>query len=221
MITQSMSIIQVEPALLFDSNIYLVVGSERTALIDTGTGFAVNSTIDSIKKGLAGRKLDLIILTHRHYDHVGGLRAIIKEFSPELYAGPEDAAPLREGDSESTLGTKFGGSIDAMDVIDFREGDKLDLGGHVLTPIYTPGHTIGSICVLDEVTKALFSGDTVFVDGVGNTMHPTGSDKMLIESLKKLSTLQFDGLYPGHGPVVQKDGTRFVVKGLAQMGVKI
>lgn len=214
-----MSITQVEPALLFDSNMYLLVGSERTALIDTGTGFAVDATIDSLKKHLGGRKLDIVILTHRHYDHVGGLRGIIREFSPVLYAGPEDAAPLREGDSESTLGTKFGGSIDPMEVIDFCEGDRIDLGGHVLRSIYTPGHTIGSICVLDEVTGSLFSGDTVFVDGVGNTTHPTGSEKMLIESLKKINDMQFNGLFPGHGPFVTKDGHRFVEKGLRLMGV--
>ena len=214
-----MSIVQIEPALLFDSNMYLITGSDMTALIDTGTGFAVDSTISSIKKGLGGRKLDIVILTHRHYDHVGGLRAIIKEFSPKLYAGPDDAAPLREGDSESTLGTKFGGSIDPMDITDFCEGDALDIGGHVLTPIYTPGHTIGSICVLDKVSGSLFSGDTVFIDGVGNTMHPTGSEKMLIDSLKKLDNIQFEGLYPGHGPAVSKDGHRFVTKGLKMMGV--
>ena len=213
-----MSIIQIEPALLFDSNMYLIVGSESTALIDTGTGFMVDATIKNLRKLLAGRPLDIIILTHRHYDHVGGLRGLIKEFSPKLYAGPEDAAPLREGDSESTLGTKFGGSIDPMGVIDFCEGDRLDLGGHVLTPIYTPGHTIGSICVLDEVTGSLFSGDTVFVDGVGNTTHPTGSERMLIESLKKLKDVQFDGLYPGHGPFVPNGGQRYVDKGLKMMG---
>ena len=213
-----MSIVQIEPALLFDSNMFLIMGSERTALIDTGTGFAVDATIRSLKKELAGRKLDIVILTHRHYDHVGGLKGIMKEFSPQLYAGPDDAEPLRRGDSESTLGTKFGGSIDVMDVIDLREGDKLDLGGHVLSPIYTPGHTIGSICVLDEVSGSLFSGDTVFVDGVGNTTHPTGSEKMLIDSLIKLKGIEFDGLYPGHGPVVTKDGHRFVDKGLEMMG---
>ena len=213
-----MSIRQIEPALLFDSNMYLISGAERTALIDTGTGFMVDATIKSLKELLAGRKLDMIILTHRHYDHVGGLRGLIKEFSPKLFAGPDDAEPLREGDSDSTLGTKFGGSIDPMDVIDFREGDRIDLGGHVLTPLYTPGHTIGSICVLDEVTGSLFSGDTVFVDGVGNTTHPTGSERMLIESLKKLKDVQFDGLYPGHGPFVPNGGQRYVDKGLKMMG---
>lgn len=213
-----MSIRQIEPALLFDSNMYLIVGSDSTALIDTGTGFMVDATIKSLKELLGGRKLDMIILTHRHYDHVGGLRGIIKEFSPKLYAGPDDAKPLREGDSESTLGTKFGGSIDPMDVTDFCEGDRIDLGGHVLTAIYTPGHTIGSICVLDEVTGSLFSGDTVFVDGVGNTMHPTGSEKMLIESLRKLSDVKFSGLYPGHGPIVTSGGQEYVAKGLKMMG---
>ena len=213
-----MSIRQIEPALLFDSNMYLIVGSDRTALIDTGTGFMVDATIKSLKELLGGRNLDIIILTHRHYDHVGGLRGLIKEFSPKLYAGPDDAVPLRDGDSESTLGTKFGGSIDPMDVTDFCEGDRIDLGGHVLTPIYTPGHTIGSICVLDEVTGSLFSGDTVFVDGVGNTMHPTGSEKMLIDSLKKLSEVQFSGLYPGHGPIVTSGGQEYVAKGLKMMG---
>ena len=213
-----MSIRQIEPALLFDSNMYLIVGSGLTALIDTGTGFMVDATVKSLKELLGGRKLDIVILTHRHYDHVGGLRGIIKEFSPKLYAGPDDAKPLREGDSDSTLGTKFGGSIDPMDVIDFCEGDKIDLGGHVLTAIYTPGHTIGSICVLDEVTGSLFSGDTVFVDGVGNTMHPTGSEKMLIDSLKKLSEIQFSGLYPGHGPIVTSGGQEYVAKGLKMMG---
>ena len=213
-----MSIVQIEPALLFDSNMYLISGAERTALIDTGTGFMVDATIKSLKELLDGRKLDIVILTHRHYDHVGGLRGLIKEFSPKLYAGPDDAKPLREGDSESTLGTKFGGSIDPMDVTDFCEGDKIDLGGHVLTAIYTPGHTIGSISVLDEVTGSLFSGDTVFVDGVGNTIHPTGSEKMLIDSLKKLSEIQFSGLYPGHGPIVTSGGQEFVAKGLKMMG---
>lgn len=212
-----MTIRQIDSALLFDSNMYLITGINATALIDTGTGFAVKSTIDSLKTNLNGRSLDYVIVTHRHYDHVGGLGAIIKEFSPKVYAGHDDAEPLRAGDSDSTLGTKFGGHIDPMDVIDFSEGDIIDLGGHRLTPIDTPGHTIGSISILDEETGALFSGDTVFVDGVGNTIHPTGSTEMLIRSLKKLDNIEFNGLYPGHGPCLSKGGKEYIKKGLSLM----
>jgi len=53
---------------------------------------------------------------------------------------------------------------------------------------------------------------------VGNTMHPTGSEKMLIDSLKKLSEIQFSGLYPGHGPIVTSGGQEYVAKGLKMMG---
>lgn len=217
-----MSIVQLDSALLYDSNIYLVKGSQRTALIDTGTGFAAQAVISNIRDALEGRKLDIVILTHRHYDHVGGLASVIDEFSPEgIYAGPLDAEPLRKGDSESTLGTKFGGSIRPTDVRDFNEGDRLALGGHTLMAISTPGHTIGSVCIIDEDTGALFSGDTLFVGGVGNTTHPTGSEEMLTASLRKLADIRFDGLYPGHGPALKKGGQEQVAKGLALMGVNI
>lgn len=215
-----MSIVQIQPALLFDSNIYLVLGSEKTAMIDTGTGFAVDQTIESVRNVLNGRPLDYVFVTHCHYDHVGGLGAIIQEFSPKkVFAGKKDAVPLREGNSEPTLGSRFGGAIRPMDITDFDEGDKIDLGKHILVAIDTPGHTAGSISIIDEVTKVLFSGDTVFVDGVGNTTFPTGSTVMMIESLKKLERIGFNGFYPGHGPVVNTGGLEFVKKGLRSMGV--
>jgi len=205
-----MTIQQLEQALLFDSNMYLVIGSERIALIDTGTGFKVSDTIASIKESIKGRPLDIIILTHRHYDHVGGLGAIVKEFGSKVYAAAPDAVPIREGDSESTLGTTFGGHMEPADVMDFNEGDEIDLGGHVLTPYLTPGHTIGSMVILDKTTGSLFSGDTFFVDGVGNYTHPTASAEMLMESLIKLRSVDFDALYPGHGPTVRSGGKMYL-----------
>ena len=214
-----MSIQQIEPASLFDSNIYMIMGSDLTVLIDTGTGFGIDAMIPSIRKHLGGRHLDAVILTHRHFDHVGGLGRIIAEFSPDhVFAGPADAVPLREGDSESTLGTKFGGSIASTSITDYREGDIIDLGGHTLRCIETPGHTIGSICIYDESSHALFSGDTVFFDGVGNTIHPTGSQEMLIRSLRRLQDLEINGFYPGHGPALSKGGNEFVKRGLALLG---
>ena len=214
-----MTILQLEPALLFDSNIFLILGDEKTALIDTGTGFQLDSTIKSIDKGLNGRSLDYVILTHRHYDHVGGLSGILSKYCSEAMAGELDAIPLREGDSQSTMGVSFGGSIPKMDVKSVKDGDVIDLGGHVLRIIETPGHTAGSICIFDESTSTLFSGDLFFFDGVGRTDLPTGSSDDLIKSLIKLKSLNFTGLSSGHGPVVSNNGPVYLQNSLRMMGV--
>jgi len=215
-----MAIEQVEMVQLFDSNMYLITG-ERTALIDSGLGFQADDTREILKRMLNGRKLDILILTHRHYDHVGGANAIIREFGPKVYAGKDDAVPLREGDRASTLGVQFGGALDRMDVNDLNEGDIIDIGGHRLRTIMTPGHTIGSISLYDELTGALFTGDTVFIGGVGKWTHPTGSLDMLIGSLKKLNSLKINGFYPGHGPYLEKGGNEHVVSAMRMTGVSI
>ncbi|MFA6804304.1 MAG: MBL fold metallo-hydrolase [Candidatus Methanomethylophilaceae archaeon] len=214
-----MTVVQLESALLYDANMYVVIGSEKTALIDTGTGFQADASIASLKKVLDGRPLDYVFITHRHYDHVGGLGRIIKEFSPVVFAGEADAVPLRQGDSESTMGTKFGGKIEPMDVTGLKDGEKFQMGGHNLIVIDTPGHTAGSISLYDEITGALFTGDTVFVDGVGRTDTPTGSSAQLIDSLKKLRKVDCKGFYPGHGPALEKDGNEQIERGLRTMGV--
>jgi glyoxylase-like metal-dependent hydrolase (beta-lactamase superfamily II) len=214
-----MSIEQVELAQLFDSNIYLISG-ERTVLIDAGAGFQIDETISFIKGMLNSRKLDILILTHRHYDHVGGANAIIKEFSPKVYIGKNDSEPLRKGDRASTLGAQFGGALEPMDVNDLNDGDVIDIGEHKLRVIETPGHTVGSICIFDEVTGALFTGDTVFVGGIGRYDLPTASADQLIDSLKRLSNLNVNGFYPGHGPCIQAGGNEHIINGLRMMGVR-
>jgi len=215
-----MAIEQVEIANLFDSNIYLISG-DRTILIDTGTGFQSDEIISSLKKMLNGRSLDILILTHRHYDHVGGAGNIIKEFRPKVYAGRMDAQPLRDGDVSSTLGDKFGGNLDNMDVTDLNDGDVIDIGGHRLRVIDTPGHTIGSISLYDEATGSMFTGDTVFVGGIGRYDLPTASVDELIRSLRKLSTMDINGFYPGHGPYVPEGGNEHIINGLRMLGVRI
>lgn len=209
-----------KPALLFDSNIFMLIGSEKTALIDTGTGFESRMNITEMKSVLGSRALDYIIITHRHYDHVGGLSSVQDAFPSALIcAGETDAEPLRAGDSESTLGTKFGGCIRPTDVRGLSDGEIIDLGGHRLRIIETPGHTSGSISILDESTSSLFSGDCFFVDGVGRTDLPTASTDQMRLSLYKLNDIEFTALYPGHGPSVKNDAKRFLEKAINILGV--
>ncbi|MDD4245507.1 MAG: MBL fold metallo-hydrolase [Candidatus Methanomethylophilaceae archaeon] len=214
-----MTVTQVDLSSLYDSNIYFVDGGRKTLLVDTGTGFSPEPSIDSVRKLLNGRKLDYLVLTHRHFDHVGGMARIIKEFSPgRVMAGERDAGPLREGDSEATMGTAFGGRIERTAVEGLKEGDVIDLGGRILKVIETPGHTVGSICLYDEEGKALFTGDLFFMNGVGNTTDPTGDVEALRASLRKLAGYDIAGLYPGHGPYLIRDGYQQLRGAMRMMG---
>ena len=209
-----MSIHYIRPAFFMDANSYLVVGTERTLLIDTGTGMKLNQLIDQMNKILNGRKLDHIVATHRHHDHAGGVGRLVSLFGSEAYMSEIDGIPIREGDSVSTLAAPFGLKIEPVDVRTLKEGDRFDLGGHVLRIIETPGHTIGSICLYDETSGALFAGDTVSLDGVKRLDTPTASHIQLTESLERLSRLDINGIYPGHGMPAEKGRSSKILKSL-------
>jgi len=212
-----MVIHHINPGTNFDSNIFLIIGT-RTALIDAGTGKESKRNIAKIKDHLNGRELDMIILTHFHFDHIGGLKDLQKEFDAEVLAGAGDAPFIANGDPEYTLsGWYSDGPAYSTEVTELMEGDVIDMGEHRLRVVNTPGHTSGSICLYDEVTLSLFSGDTLFARGIGRTDLPSGSTGELIRSLKKLSEIDIKMLYPGHMNTVS-DGKGAVRYGLMMTG---
>ena len=189
----------IEPFMEADSNMYLLTG-DKNILIDTGTGLSHGRLIDAVQSALGpGRKLDMILLTHCHFDHIGGAPYLVSAFGCTVHAGYADAEAVRSGDSTFTLSHYFGIDIPPIQVRDLREGDIIDNGEHRLRVIETPGHTMGGVCYYDEVSSSLFSGDTVFADGYGRTDFNGGSLDCLIKSIRKLSTMRIEGLYPGHG----------------------
>ncbi|MCL2148183.1 MAG: MBL fold metallo-hydrolase [Methanomassiliicoccaceae archaeon] len=200
------------------SNMYLVAGS-RTALIDAGVRYESAENIARLRAALKGRGLDMVILTHFHADHTGGLSDIVVEFGAEALAGAGDAPYIEAGDPLYTLSYMFGGT-DPVEVTGLTDGDLIDLGEHRLRVVDTPGHTSGGICLYDEATRSLFSGDTVFGQGVGRTDFPSGSAEELVRSLRRLSGMDIGTLYPGHMGVAA-DGNRAVRAGLAMMGVSV
>lgn len=187
----------IQSSIPYDSNIYLVV-SDRTMLVDSGTG-EDRSVVDRIKSVLAGRNLDMIVATHCHYDHIGGMGSIAEEFGCEIYAESSDARHMRDADSCFILSDMFDGSIQPMRVNDLKDGQTIDLGGLSFEVIWTPGHTEGSICLYDRSSQMLISGDTLFQTGFGRTDFPGGSTSSMRSSLIRLSNIDIRELYPGHG----------------------
>ena len=193
-----MYIRRIDSGIPFDSSIYLVVG-ERTMLVDAGSGLGHRNVADAIRSILGERSLDMVVATHCHYDHVGGLAAIVEEFGCVAYAGELDAPSIRDADDRYTLASAFDGVVRPVDVGDLKDGDVLDLGDSRFRVISTPGHTRGSICLYDEASGALISGDTLFETGVGRTDFAGGSMTDLRRSLAVLSNIDIRELYPGHG----------------------
>lgn len=128
-----------------------------------------------------------IILTHGHPDHGGAVRDLRNQLGLKVMIHPADKfmlAPVGIPEADRHL----------------TPGEFLPLGRSKFLVIHTPGHSPGSICLQTE--RILFSGDTLFKDGVGRTDLPGGSWAQLQESLtNKLFILSPETkVYPGHGP---------------------
>lgn len=203
----------------FDSNIYLII-DEVIALIDTGTGMNFETVKRNLSKfNLTANDVELIINTHCHYDHVGGDRDFIEASGCEVAIHELEAELLRKGDCVITLVGVFGKRLKPIEVArELHDGDRVKLGELTLEVLHTPGHTQGSISLYDPERKILFSGDTLFCDGVGRTDLPTSDGKALANSLRRFAKLEVERLYPGHGPFAEKGARRHVLEALELVG---
>lgn len=213
-----MSVHRIPSGVPYDSNIYLV-DSDRTMLVDTGTGLGHDAVVSGIRRILGDRQLDMIVLTHCHYDHVGGLAALMDEFGCPAYAGEHDAGYIRDADCDHILADMFGGFVGCVDVSPLTDGQVIDLGGVRYRVIWTPGHTEGGICLYDSESKALFSGDTLFDMGVGRTDFPGGSMTALRRSVELLSNIDIREMYPGHGNMCENYGPAMMARIMTLVGV--
>ena len=175
------------------TNTYIVhdMGAESCAVIDPG--YRPDVILAQVKK--LGLKVDAILLTHGHFDHVGAVEKIVEETGCKLW--------MREADWSQDLSpaTAFFyplANCDFTEVQFCEEGQEISAGGLTFHVMETPGHTWGSVCYICE--DAMFSGDTLFARGCGRTDLPGGNWDTIEASLKRLASLEENyTIYPGHG----------------------
>src|SRR5271157_4612439 len=196
------------------TNCYIFSSTKKECIIiDPGGSEAeIASRVDVLNMVPVG-----IALTHGHVDHLAALGKLRDSYAARGYklpiaVNPSDRRFLGTGGRETHrenlefLGLDelsfFGVDADELPKADVRlkEGDRVF--NMDLTVLETPGHTPGSVCFYAEKEGILFSGDTLFFDGVGRTDLPGGSEKKLKESIqRKIAVLPPETrVFPGHGP---------------------
>lgn len=144
-------------------------------LVDAGADPAVLPFIESAPTGIGKNKIDLVVLTHRHYDHTTMLPALRQRYAPTV------------------LG--WGPATDGIDRA-VADGEEIRFGDETFRVVHTPGHTDDSICLYGTESHHLFVGDTpVVINSCDGTYEPR-----YVAALRRLAALPVEAIHFGHGP---------------------
>ncbi len=188
-----MQIITISPR-GFGANTYVLTQDKKTAVVIDPSQPRVQEELE--KRGLVAK---YVLLTHCHFDHVGGVSALQNAGAKVLCSEKEKPLVGTRADLFEAFGApRSPYTIDET----LKDNETRALCGIQIQTLYTPGHTVGSVCYLvhgERGEKYLFTGDTLFSDSIGRTDFPTGDISALRVSLRRLSALQGDmPVYAGH-----------------------
>jgi len=151
-----------------------------------------------------GVKVEQLVLTHGHLDHVGGTQPLADMLGGVAVVGPhqDDDFWLQGLEGQSKM---FGFPLTKAFTPSqwLQEGDTITFGQQVLDVVHTPGHTPGHVVLFSNEARLAFVGDVLFNGSIGRTDFPQGDFNTLINSIKtKLWPMGNDVTFvPGHGPI--------------------
>lgn len=187
----------------FGANTYVLTQDNQTAIVIDPSQPRVESEL--IKLGLTPK---YVLLTHCHFDHVGGVFALQAQGAKVLCLTQEKPLFGTEADLFEAFGApRFPLRIDET----LTDGQTKTLCDIKITALHTAGHTKGSACYLieDGTEKHLFTGDTLFAGSIGRTDFPTGDLSAMRKSLQMLlGTFTDLPVYSGHGDETTLDTER-------------
>ncbi len=175
-------------------NTYLILNGEKGLIIDPAS-----SDKDFLDK-IPEIGIEYIVNTHGHFDHIAGNLLIKERFNSKIIVHKEDSSMLTHPELNFSI---FSGEkiiSPPPDIILDEKKLKLTLCDIEWFILNTPGHTKGSIILINEKERLIFAGDLIFEDSIGRTDLPSGNFNEMIYSLKTVNELPDDYfVYPGHG----------------------
>ena len=169
----------------FQTNCYLVWDESADTCVVIDPGYEPDTVLDEVRN--LGKTIAAVLLTHGHFDHVGGVRELAAETGCPVYLHEAELSMP----PQMTAGPLYYTNL-------YKEGDFVEAAGLSFKVLHTPGHTPGSVCLLAENT--ILSGDTLFRGSCGRTDLPGGDWATIVKSLKRLAALEGNfWVFPGHG----------------------
>ena len=178
-------------------NCYLLSDDDTqgAVLIDPG------DEAERIIAALNGFELTAVWLTHAHFDHIGALAAVHRQFPVPVYLHENDRELFAHAAESAAF---FGLALEqpSLDTLPLTHAQSLTLGEHKATCLFTPGHAPGHIAFYLSEQGVVFAGDALFQGSVGRTDLPGGDHAQLLASIRReLLTLPDETrVLPGHGP---------------------
>ena len=183
-----------------ENNTYLIADEESKIAAVIDPSVASRELLNKIKDN--NWRLEYILVTHAHFDHIGGVKWIKGQFDHDIKVAlhPDDLGLWQEGGSAKEFGFDFDAGDDPDLMI--KNNHVIKLGSASIEVLHTPGHTPGHVTFSIEYASAAFCGDLIFYHGIGRSDLEISNEDDLMKSIEE-KIFKLDPkttLYPGHGP---------------------